>query len=155
MELDGAVQDLREVHGHDLRVDGVDEEVRVHYRLPAQRASRIDRPPHDDRIPPRVNRAFCTPAEQPGAVQGARRASVDSIEQRQQPELFDRDRHAGGVGAAGASALDHECDPRVVVAVPGETALFAAITQHLEDCLRHTINVQRYVSLFRNVGLRL
>jgi hypothetical protein len=137
MELDRIVEDFLKPHGHDLGVDGVDEEAGVHHRLAAQGAPAVDRPAHHDRVPPRVDGFLRPPAEQPGPVQGPHRAAVDRVELRQQPELLDGDRHAGRVGTARAAALDHQGQARVVVTMPRGAAVPAALAEHFEDCCRH------------------
>ena len=113
----GPVDDLLEPHRHDLGVHGVDEEAGVHDRPTEQCAPRVDGRPHDRRVPPRVLGALGATAQQPCPVQRPGGAAVDGVEQRQQAQLLDGDRHAAGVGTAGAPALDQEHQARVVAAV--------------------------------------
>jgi hypothetical protein len=88
-----------------------------------------------------VHGGLGAPAQQPGSVQRSRRTAVDGIEQRQQPELLDGDRHAGRVGTTGASAFDQQHQAGLVVAMPRSASSSTAFAQQLQDgvCHRSTL----------------
>ena len=119
VEAHALLQHALEVQRQHVLVEVLDEVARVDDGPPAQRVRAADVLADQRRVRVRAQAVGRVAAQQPDAVERARRRPVDRVEGVREPELVDRDRHPGRDGPAHPAALDRERQVRAVVTLAG------------------------------------